>query len=333
MIGRGSVAAASLLVVVSFFLSPCASFSQTDPIQPVNLVLQEGQSVWKDPRGPLTKKAEELGLSPEEVLRIRKNTGYVECPGDLAANGFIGHGEATIGTGMLVGDGDAVVTDAHLFIDPATNRRREPLSACHFITLAAQNSIAKLDFSSEQTYKFYTVAPAAEWFNDRAIVRLTHRIPGASPLPFDLEETALRPGDRLIMISAYQKELTFTMPSRRVTYPISDKINAETDVNMEPIAQACSVMYYYARTARASSVVYSDCNGTEKAGGSVLLIRKPDGSLAAKALLTKGGNPDADFKPFKIGKGVADADLSYTLSIGLDANVHDDIKKMEGVNP
>jgi hypothetical protein len=328
MTNKVSAAATSSLIPVLFFLLPCASLSQTDRIQQVNLVRQNGQSVWKDPRGSLTSKAEELELSPEEVSRIRKNTGYVECPGYLAAKGFVGKGVATIGTGMLVGNGDVVVTDAHLFIDPATNVRREPLTECHFITLADQYSIARLDFSSEQKYKFYTVSPASEWYNDRAIVHLTQRIPDTNPLPFDLDETPLKPGDRLIMISADQEELTFTMPRRHVTYAISDNRREETDVNAEPIAQACGVMSYYARTAIASSVIYSDCNDTEKAGGSILLIRKPDGSLAAKALLTKGGNPDADYKPFKVGKGVADADLSYTLSVGLDANVYDDIMKL-----
>ena len=96
------------------------AWSQADLPHPVNLVLQEGQTVWKDPRGPLTQKAKELGLSPAEVHRIRKNVGYVYCPGDQAKGG------ASLGTGMLVGNGDQVVTDAHLFIDPETNLRREP---------------------------------------------------------------------------------------------------------------------------------------------------------------------------------------------------------------
>jgi len=320
----GNLKFSSLLTLPLVLAASMPAWSQANLPHPVNLVLQEGQTVWKDPRGPLTQKARELGLSPAEVHRIRKNVGYVYCPGDQAKGG------ASLGTGMLVGNGDQVVTDAHLFIDPETNLRREPLADCRFINLADPSAVVRFDFTGEKTYKFYAPFPKAAWYNDRAIVRLTHRIPGADPFPFDLDEAPLKRGDPLIMISAEQKRLTFSMPQHHVSITSQDRRWViETDVNNEPIAQACRVMGYYARTARASSVVYSDCNDTEGASGSVILIRKPDGSLAARALLTQGGIPAADYKPFKVGSGVGYDDLSFTLSIGLDANVHDDITMME----
>jgi hypothetical protein len=321
-------AASSLIVAFSICLLPSASFSQAELSQPVNLVLQDGQSVWKDPRGPLTQKAQELGLSAAEVQRIRKVVGYIACPGDVANNGA----GADSGTGMLVGNGDMIVTDAHLFIDPNTNSPRPNLFECRFINLADQYAIVSLDFSNAKSNKFYTNSPATAWYNDRAIVRLTHRIPNADPLPFDLDETPLRRGDRLIMISSHQHRLTFSMPQRHISVDIEGK-HLEADVNREPIAQGCSVMSYYARTAMASSVVYSDCNDTEGASGSVVLVRKTDGSLVAKALLSQGGDAMADHKPFKVGSGVASSDLSFTLSIGMDANVYEDILAMERAKP
>ncbi|WP_438275811.1 hypothetical protein [Nitrobacter sp.] len=131
-------------LAVLLALSPSASLCQTELRHPVNLILQDGQTVWKDPRGPLSRKAQELGLSPVEMQRIRKSVGYVICPGTPPSGGAL----ASAGTGMLVGDGHQIVTDAHLFIDPETNLRREPLADCRFIDLADPFAIVRLDFSS-----------------------------------------------------------------------------------------------------------------------------------------------------------------------------------------
>ena len=124
-----------------------------DLMQNVNLILQDGMTTWTDPRGPITQKAAELGLSADDVMRIRETVGYVICPG----NNGVG---AVSGTGMLIGIGGHVVTDAHIFIDPDTNQRREPLSDCVYINQLDYKPI-KLDFSSERTYKFYTNSRSA----------------------------------------------------------------------------------------------------------------------------------------------------------------------------
>lgn len=137
----------------------------------------------------------------------------------------------------------------------------------------------------------------------------------------------------MMMISADQKQLTFPMPQHPILFYVQNrKFAYETDVNSEPIAQACTVMAYYARTAKASSVIYSDCNGTVMASGSIVLIRKPNGNLVAKALHTRGGHPIADYKPFKVGASVSEADLSYSIAVGLDANVCDDVVAIERAN-
>jgi len=325
VVGGGS-AVIGLSIALAILVPSSASFCQSELRHPVNLVLQEGQTVWKDPRGPLTQKAKELGLSPAEVQRIRKNTGYVICPGNVS-------GGESGGAAMLVGNGDFLVTDAHLFINPETNERREPLSDCMFVNQADPHDVVRLDFSSERSYKFYTKVPKLEWYNDRAVVRLKRRVPGARPFPIDTDEAPIRRGHRLIMISATQKQLTFPMTQYHFKTSIGGgKFTYELDLNEEPIAQACTAMGYYARTARASSVLYSDCSATIGASGSVAMIRKQDGSLAAKALLIQTGNPITDYKPFKIGANVPLTELSFTLSVGLDANVSDDIMAMERAN-
>lgn len=233
---------------------------------------------------------------------------------------------------MLVGNGDFLITDAHLFINPETNERREPLSDCMFVNQVDPHDAVRLDFSSERSYKFYTKAPKLEWYNDRAVVRLKRRISSARPFPIDTDEAPVRRGG-LIVISATQKQLPFPMTQFHFKTSIGGgKFTYEIDLNEEPIAQACTAMGYYARTARASSVLYSDCSATIGASGSVALIRKQDGSLAAKALLIQTGNPITDYKPFKIGANVPLTELSFTLSVGLDVSVSDDVMAMERAN-
>src|SRR6185312_3370289 len=100
--------------------------------------------------------------------------------------------------------------------------------------------------------------------------RLAHRVPGANPLPFDLLDTPVKRGDRLIMISANQLQMTIPMQHHDITIRGSQS-PYEIELNREPIAQACTAMEYYASTARASSVLYSDCNATVGASGSIVL--------------------------------------------------------------
>jgi hypothetical protein len=291
-------------------------------VQNVNLILQEGMTTWTDPRGPITRKAAELGLSAGDVMRIRETVGYVICPG----NNGVG---AVSGTGMLVGIGGVVVTDAHVFIDPATNQRREPLSDCVYVNQLDYKPV-KLDFSNDRTYKFYTNSPEREWYNDRAIVRLKSR-PSVQALQLDSFNTQLNPGDKIIMISAAQQRLTFPLEKVHVDISLHNGQVFTTDIYREPLVQSCSAKLYYPAKPGASSAIYTDCNGTEGASGSVMTVRSTSGQMVAKALLEQGGGSDSDYKPFKVGKGVPDPELSYSLGVGLDPQVNADVMEMEGL--
>jgi hypothetical protein len=293
-----------------------------DLMQNVNLILQEGMTTWTDPRGPITQKAAELGLSAGDVMRIRETVGYVLCPG----NNGVG---AVSGTGMLIGIGGHVVTDAHIFIDPDTNQRREPLSDCVYINQLDYKPI-KLDFSSDRTYKFYTNSPKREWYNDRAVVRLKSR-PSVQPLQLDPWNTPLKPGDKVIMISAAQLRLTFPLQQRAVNFTLHNGVTVSTNIYSEPLVQSCSVKLYYPPKPGASSAVYTDCDDTEGASGSVMTVRLANGQMVAKALLQQGGGSDSDYKPFKVGEGVPDPELSYSLGVGLDPRVDSDVLEMEGL--
>jgi hypothetical protein len=289
-------------------------------MQNVNLILQQEMTTWSDPRGPITQKAAELGLSAADVMRIRETVGYVICPG----NNGVG---AVSGTGMLIGFGGVVVTDAHIFIDPETNQRKEPLSDCVFINQLDYKPV-KLDFSSDRTYKFYTNSPKREWYNDRAIVRLKSRA-NVQPFQLDSFNTLLKPGDKIIMISAVQQRLTFPLQQRAVNFTLHNGVTVSTNIYSEPLVQSCSVKLYYPPKTAASSAVYTDCNGTEGASGSVMTVRLAGGQTVAKALLEQGGGSDSDYKPFKVGDGVPDPELSYSLGVGLDPQVASDVLEME----
>ena len=288
-----------------------------DPVQNVNLVLQPGMTSWHDPRGPLSQKAAELGLSASDVKRIRETVGYVLCPGNKGVG-------ASSNTAMLIGNGGQVVTIATTFIDPDTNQRHEPLSDCVFINQSDYKPV-KLDFSNNSSYKFYTIAPKIEWYNNRAIARLTKT---NTLQPIMLDSAPLKPGDEVMMVSASQDGLTFPDEKIRIELSLSGGLTGHTDIYREPIAQSCKVVSYYAATSIASSVVYTDCNSLV-GGGSVIMVRNAGGYLVAKALLVEEGDPAANYKPFKVGKGVPLSDLSFALTVGLDSNVEADIEKME----
>jgi hypothetical protein len=289
---------------------------------PVNLILQQGTTGWIDPRGPLSQKSSELGLNVDDIVRIRVTIGYVVCPGNLSG------GQST-GTAMVVGDGTVIVTDVHLFINPATNERREPLSDCVFVNQGTPRTVVKLDFSNEQTYKFYTYNSTTEWYNDRALVHLKERVTGTRPFPIGLVNDPIKPGDKIIMVSAEQQQIAFSVDKDHFKIPIMDgKAAAEFSLNREPVVQSCIARAYYPASSRASSILYTECNATERGSGSVMFTRE-NGVLTPRALLTQEGTPAADFKPYKTGKGVAPDELSFSLGVGLDPSINADIDQIE----
>lgn len=292
---------------------------------PVNMILQDGMTTWKDPRGPLMDKASQFYLSTDEIMQIRAMVGYVMCPGNNTSFG------ESVGTAIVVGDGAEIVTQAHIFIDPDTNKRIEPLEDCVFVNFTEPHQMAKLDFSSNRTYKFYTNSPKAEWYNDRAVVHLKGRITGSRPFTIDDDATPINRGDKLIVISATQKQLTFPMAQYQFKTVIGHgKFLYQTKLNREPIAQGCTAMSYYPASSSAFSAVYTDCSATVLASGSPIFVRR-NGVLHAKAQMETAGSPASDYKPFKVGKGVPDSELSFSVGVGLDSGMNSDIAQIKSI--
>lgn len=261
-------------------------------------------------------------MNVDDIVRIRVTIGYVVCPGNVSG------GQST-GTAMVVGDGTQIVTDVHLFINPGTNERREPLSDCVFVNQGTPRTVVKLDFSSEQTYKFYTYNSTTEWYNDRALVHLKERVTGTLPFHIGVANDPIKPGDKIIMVSAEQQQIAFAMDQDHFKVPIMDgKAAAEFSLNREPIVQSCLARAYYPASSRSSSILYTECNATERGSGSVMFTRE-NGVLTPRALLTQQGAPAADFKPYKTGSGVTPDELSFSLGVGLDPSINADIAEIE----
>src|SRR3974377_962722 len=92
-------------------------FGSRGVLQQVNLVgSKNSNGQWTDPRGLLTVKGPELGLSRQEIAQLRQTVGDVVCPG-------------VQGTAFLVGQGHQILTTAHLFVDE-NGRDRANLNKC-----------------------------------------------------------------------------------------------------------------------------------------------------------------------------------------------------------
>ena len=80
-------------------------FGASGVVRQVNLVgSKNADGQWIDPRGLLSVKGPELGLSAQEMAQLRQTVGDVVCAGTQA-------------TGFLVGQGHDILTNAHIFVD------------------------------------------------------------------------------------------------------------------------------------------------------------------------------------------------------------------------
>jgi hypothetical protein len=92
-------------------------FGSSGVVRQVNLVgSKNANGQWIDPRGLLSVKGPELGLSAQEMAQLRQTVGDVVCPG-------------TQGTAFLIGQGHDIPTNAHIFVDE-NGKDRANLDKC-----------------------------------------------------------------------------------------------------------------------------------------------------------------------------------------------------------
>jgi Trypsin-like peptidase domain len=189
-----------------------------------------------DDRGSLLTLGPTLGLSAEEIARIRKVSGHVGCfePRPQVASGA-----------LYLAD-DLVLTAAHTFFAPDGKRAGK----CFFRPQAPGSDWMPL-LTDRANARFGAVPPKPGSNNDWAIVRLASPIVGAQPFP-----PASAPpvnGEALIVVTAHPAGMETMDPN-------------------VPVVQGCKVR----RVPKSSSTTNfyrSDCDATGASSGGMHLSR------------------------------------------------------------
>ena len=128
-----------------------------------------------------------LGLSRDEIARIRKVSGYVGC---LSPS-------PSVGSGALFLSNRQILTAAHIFFE-ASGRKR---SKCFFKNQDAKPVMIDL-LVDDDNARFGARPPKSGSNNDYAVVRLAEPLAGGEPFPV-AAETPPRAGEALILVSAH----------------------------------------------------------------------------------------------------------------------------------
>jgi V8-like Glu-specific endopeptidase len=293
-------------------------FGSGGVVRQVNLVgSKNANGQWIDPRGLLSVKGPELGLSAQEMAQLRQTVGDVVCPG-------------TQGTAFVIGQGHDILTNAHIFVDENGNDRAN-LDKCFWQN--KEEPFQRIPVETDAHHlKLFTRLTAKEFYLDLAVARLAQAIPGGHPLPFD-SSASVEIGEPLIMVSAGQ----LRMPS--LPKPVTEFIRGdpeqpafEFDYNREPILQRCTVRAVGKPTDRgANDAIYTDCSATKGTSGSPILVRSPAGELSIKGVHVGGGQDAADYTDFTLD-GASPMGQSYSNALQLNQDLLSEIGRFEA-NP
>ena len=204
-----------------------------------------------DDRGSLLDLGPGLGLSEEEIDRIRRVSGHVGCFAPTP----------NVASGALYLTNDQVLTAGHLFFEDDGT----PRSECYFRQQAPGSEWLALT-PDPANARFGAAPPKAGSNDDWAVVRLAQPIDGADPFPVD--ETRPAAGDPLIVVSAHPAGME------------------HVDLNV-PVVQGCRVRR--APISTEDTTFYrSDCDATGASSGGMHLARV-DGALVFRAMTISTG--------------------------------------------
>jgi V8-like Glu-specific endopeptidase len=292
-------------------------FGASGVVRQVNLVgSKNANGQWIDPRGLLSVKGPELGLSAQEMAQLRQTVGDVVCPGTQA-------------TAFLVGQGRDILTNAHIFVDE-NGKDRANLDKCFWQNKDEPFQRIAVE-TDEHNLKLFTRSTAKEFYLDLAVVRLAQAIPGVHALPFDTR-VSVELGEPLIMVSAGQLRMP-SLPKPATEFIRGDPEQGafEFDYNREPILQRCTVMAVGGPAdVVANDAIYSDCSATRGTSGSPVLIRSPAGELAIKGVHVGGGQDAADYTDFTLD-GASPTGRSYSNALQLNQDILGEIRRFETV--
>lgn len=235
-----------------------------------------------DDRDSLLERGPQLGLSAEEIGRIRKVSGYVGC--------FLP--SPSVGTGALFLTDRQIITAGHILYDPSGQRR----SKCFFRNQAAEPVMIDL-LEGRRHARFGAEPPRAGSNDDYAIVRLAAPVPGADPFPVE-ESVPVAAGDALIVVTAHPAGM-----------------QREVDKGV-PVVQGCQVRRAPI-SARATSFYRTDCDATGSSSGGMHLARVGGRLVFRGITITTGPWREERFR----GADYDEQAGSVTTALGTDAAV------------
>jgi hypothetical protein len=235
-----------------------------------------------DGRDSLLVSGPQLGLSPSEIARIRKVSGYVGC---LSPS-------PSVGSGALFLSNRQILTAAHIFFEASGRRRWK----CFFKNQDAHPVMIDL-LVDDANARFGAVPPKSGSNADYAIVRLAEPLAGGEPFPV-APEAPPKAGDALILVSAHPAGMDKPMD------------------NGVPVIQGCKIRRVPKSTA-ATSFYRTDCDATGAASGSMNLGRVA-GLLVYRGIVITTG-PWRD--PKLVGAAYDEATGSVTTALGTDAAI------------
>jgi hypothetical protein len=275
-IGRGIAMAMLAAGVLALAGGHGAGAQTVSGFVPVNVI--DGA----DERDSILTIGPSLGLSPAEIARIRKVSGYVGC---LSPS-------PSVGAGALFLTNDQVLTAAHIFFEPSGRKRWK----CFF--RAQEPDAPRIDLLVESgAARFGAAKPNPGSNDDFAVVRLAEPILEAIPFPVDLE-APVAAGDALIVITAHPAGMEREVP---------------LDV---PVAQPCTVRRVPISTG-ATSFYRTDCDASGSSSGGMHLSRV-NGRLVFRGITISTG---AWRDPKLHGAPYDEASKSATTALGTDAAV------------
>jgi hypothetical protein len=275
MKGRFAFAAVASIVLAAAAAAPPSAIDAT-AVLPVNII--DGT----DDRDSLIVLADRLGLSPDEVARIRRASGYVGC--------FLP--SPSVGTGALFLTNRQILTAGHIFFEPSGTLR----SSCFFKNQDSEP--VKIDLLVDaRNARFGATPPRAGSNQDYAIVRLAEPIAGAEPLPV-APDVPVAAGDKLIVITAHPAGMA-----------------KEVD-HAAPVAQACVVRRAPISSAE-TSFFRTDCDATGSSSGGMHLSRV-GGRLVFRGITITSG-PWRE--PALFGAPYDERAGSATTALGTDAAI------------
>ena len=268
-------AATVVLALAGLFACAAQAGPAVGMLVPVNIIDSE------DGRDSILKIGPSIGLSPGEIRRIRKVSGYVGC---LSPS-------PSVGSAALFLTNTQILTAAHIFFEPGGRKRWK----CFF--RAQEPGSPRIDLAIETGAAIFGAAkPKAGSNDDYAVVKLVAPVEGGVPFPVDPSPVAA--GDALIAVAAH---------------PAGMERHVPLDV---PAVQACKVRRVPISSG-ATSFLRTDCDTSGAASGGMNLARV-NGRLVFRGITISSG---AWRDPRLRGAPYDERTKSATTALGTDAAI------------